>query len=41
MSREFIGAISATASYRILGKQLTLLDGEGSIRMRLEATALK
>jgi copper homeostasis protein (lipoprotein) len=41
MSREFIGAISATASYRIQGKQLTLLDGESSIRMRLEATALK
>jgi heat shock protein HslJ len=41
MAREFVGAISATASYRIQGKQLTLLDGEGRVRMRLEATALK
>ena len=41
MSREFVGAISAAASYRIQGKQLTLLDGEGRVRMRLEATALK
>ena len=41
MSRDFIGAISATASYRIQGKQLTLLDDVGRVRMRLEATVLK
>ena len=41
ISREFIGALTATVSYRIQGKQLSLLDRDGRVRMRLEATALK
>ncbi|MEN9479355.1 MAG: hypothetical protein RLZZ298_750 [Pseudomonadota bacterium] len=41
ISRQFIGALTATASYRIQNKQLILLDSDGRIRMRLEATALK
>jgi heat shock protein HslJ len=41
ISREFVGALTATVSYRIQGKQLSLLDGEGRVRLRLEATALK
>ena len=41
MSREFNAVLIATNAYRIQGKQLTLLDGEGRVRMRLEATALK
>ena len=41
MSREFIDALADTTRYRIRGKELTLLDSEGRVRMRLEATALK
>ena len=41
MSREFNAVLIATNAYRIQGKQLILLDGEGRVRMRLEATALK
>ena len=41
MAREFTTVLGATATYRIQGKQLVLVDGEGRVRMRLEATALK
>ena len=41
MSREFHAVLGSTTTFQIQGKQLTLLDGEGRIRMRLEATALK
>jgi len=41
LAREFLMALNATASYRIKGKQMDLLDAEGRIRVRFEATFLK
>ena len=41
LSRDFFAALTATVSFQIQGKQLSLLDSDGRIRMRLEAMALK
>ena len=41
MARAFSSALSATASYRIQGKQMSLLDADDRVRLRLEATFLK
>ena len=41
LARDFSGALAATANYRIQGKQMELIDAEGRIRLRLEATFLK
>jgi hypothetical protein len=41
MARAFSSALSATASYRIKGKQMSLLDADDQVRLRLEATFLK
>jgi len=41
LAREFGRALAATASYRIHGKQLALIDADGRVRLRLEATFLK
>ena len=41
MARAFSSALSATASYRIQGKQMSLLEADGRVRLRLEATFLK
>ena len=40
-ARSFTQALSATADYRIRGKQMELLDADGKVRLRLEATFLK
>ncbi|MDP3538378.1 MAG: META domain-containing protein [Azonexus sp.] len=41
MARAFSTALTETANYRIRGKQMELLDADGKVRMRLEATFLK
>ncbi len=41
LARSFSQALSATADYRIRGKQMELLDAGGKVRLRLEATFLK
>ena len=41
LARAFSSALSATASYRIQGKQMSLLDADDRVRLRLEATFLK
>ena len=41
VAREFSGALAATANYRIQGRQMELIDAEGRVRLRLEATSLK
>ena len=41
MAREFSFALAATVNYRIRGKQMELIDNDGRVRMRLEATFLK
>lgn len=41
LARDFTRALAATASYRITGRQVELLDAEGRVRLRLEATFLK
>jgi heat shock protein HslJ len=38
---RYLSALNATASQRITGKVLELLDAEGKVRMRLEARALE
>jgi len=40
-ARSFTQALSATADYRIRSKQMELLDADGKVRLRLEATFLK
>ena len=40
-ARSFTQALSATADYRVRGKQMELLDADGKVRLRLEATFLK
>ncbi len=41
LAREFMAALNTTASYRIKGQRMDLLDTEGRVRVRLEATFLK
>lgn len=41
LAREFSGALAATANYRIQGRQMELIDADGRVRLRLEATFLK
>nr|MBL8410065.1 META domain-containing protein [Dechloromonas sp.] len=41
LARSFAQALGATASYRIRGKEMQLLDQDGKPRLRLEATFLK
>jgi len=41
LARTFTQALSATADYRIRGKRMELLDADGKVRLRLEATFLK
>ena len=40
-ARNFMKVTEATVAYRIQGKTLELLDVDGRVRMRLEATFLK
>lgn len=37
LETRFVSAVNATASARVSGSRLELLDGEGKVRMRLEA----
>ena len=41
LARAFSGALVATVSYQIKGKQMAWLDADGQVRLRLEATFLK
>ena len=41
VSHDFNQALVATVNYRIVGRQMDLLDAEGRVLMRLEATFLK
>jgi heat shock protein HslJ len=41
VARDFSSALSKTANYQIAGRQMELLDAEGRVLMRLEATFLK
>ena len=41
MARDFLSALVATANYQIHSKQMVLLDTDGRVRLRLEATFLK
>lgn len=41
LARAFAGALAATSSYQIKGKQMALIDADGRVRLRLDATFLK